>query len=121
MRVKKKRVKRKAPRKRTMARRRKATRRRSITKIVRRGASRKTGSKIVSTIKPMATGIGGGLITETAVNQVAPQYAQIAGYGGSYLFGGVKGVLGKVAFDLLSGRGIGFGGFGGAKPTEVGV
>ena len=104
-----------------MARRRKATRRRSVTRFVRRGASRKTGSKIVGTIKPMATGIGGGLIGETAMSQIAPQYAQIGGYGGAYLFAGVKGVLGKVAFDLLSGRGIGLGGFGGAKPTEVGV
>ena len=75
--------------------------------VVRRVASRRTGSKIVSTVKPMASGIGGGILTETVANRVGMgQYGQIAGFGGAYLFGGVKGVLGKLGFDLISGRGI---------------
>lgn len=71
----------------------------------------------------MAQGIGGGAIGETVANAAGqPNLAQIGGYGGAYLFGGVKGVLGKVAFDVLSGRGLGFGNIlGGSKPVEVSV
>lgn len=58
----------------------------------------------------MAAGIGGGLITETIANRVGfGQYGQIASYGGAYAFGGIKGVIGKLGFDLLSGRGLGLG------------
>jgi hypothetical protein len=46
------------------------------------------------------------------------QYGQIAGFGGAYLFGGIKGVLGKLGFDLLSGRGISFG-LGGQQNTSM--
>ena len=100
-----------------MARRR-STRRRSVGRTVRRYATRRSGSRIVSTIKPMATGIGGGILTETVANRVGMgQYGQIAGFGGAYLFGGMKGVLGKLGFDLLSGRGISF--FGGQQNTSM--
>lgn len=103
-----------------MARRRKATRRRSsFGGRVRRVASRKTGSKIISTVKPMASGVGGGMITEAAVSAVAPQYAQVASYGGAYLFGGIKGIAGKVIFDVITKGGIGGLGLGSSKPTEA--
>lgn len=102
-----------------MARRRTALRRRA-TSSVRRVANRRTGSKIVSTIKPMASGIGGGLLVETVANRVGMgAYGQLAGYGGSYLFGGMKGVLGKLGFDLISGRGIGLGSLGGQQSTQM--
>ena len=92
----------------TMARRRSYRRRASSR--VRRYANRRTGSRLISTVKPMASGIGGGLLVETVANRIGMgQYGQIAGYGGSYLFGGIKGVLGKLGFDLISGRGISFG------------
>lgn len=118
-----KRVKSSTTRRKPMARRRRATRRSRASGSIRRVVSRKSGSKIVSTIKPMAQGIGGGLILETVANQVAPQFGQVAGYGGAYLFGGVKGVLGKVAFDVLSGKGLGLGGLigGNSTPVEVSV
>jgi hypothetical protein len=72
----------------------------------------------------MAAGIGGGLLGETAISYVAPQFAQIGGYGGAYLAAGFKGVMGKVAFDLLSGKGIGLGALGigsQSTPLEVSV
>lgn len=106
-----------------MARRRKSSTRRRRTSSVKRVFSRRTGGGIVSTVKPMAQGIGGGVIGETVAVAVGQsQFAQIAGYGGSYLFGGVKGVLGKVIFDVLSGKGFlsGFG-LGQAKSVEASV
>jgi hypothetical protein len=104
-----------------MARRRSTTRRRSsIGRSVRRVASRRTGSKIISTIKPMASGIGGGILMETVASRVGMgQYGSIAGFGGAYLFGGVKGVLGKLGFDLISGRGISFGNLGGQSQQSM--
>jgi hypothetical protein len=98
-----------------MARRRgrKSSRRRSFSGGARRIFSRRTGGGIVNTVKPMASGIGGGLIVETIANKVGfGQYGQMAGYAGAYLFGGIKGIAGKLGFDLLSGRGIGLGGIG---------
>ena len=105
--AKRKTLKRRTTTSKPMARRRSYRRRASRT--VRRYATRRTGGKIVSTVKPMASGIGGGILTETVANRVGfGQYGQIAGWGGAYLFGGVKGVLGKLGFDLLSGRGVSF-------------
>ncbi len=106
-----KRVKRSSPVKRTMRRRtRRAPARRSYSRTIRRSVSRKSGSKILSYAKPIASGIGGSILVETIANRVGfGQYGQIAGYGGAYAFGGVKGIVGKLAFDLLSGRGIGLG------------
>jgi hypothetical protein len=70
----------------------------------------------------MASGIGGGLLVETVANRVGMgQYGQIAGFGGAYLFGGIKGVLGKLGFDLLSGRGISFGLGGQQNNSMVGL
>lgn len=85
---------------RPMARRR-LTRARSF---VSRRISRRSGSGIISTIRPMATGIGMGQIAESVSNQVAPQFSMIAGYGGAYIGGGLKGVAGKVIYDALLGR-----------------
>mgnify|MGYP003624861973 FL=1 len=103
-----------------MARRRSSTRRRSVSRTVRRVASRRTGSKIISTVKPMASGIGGGILMETVASRVGMgQYGSIAGFGGAYLFGGVKGVLGKLGFDLISGRGFSLGGLGGQQNTSM--
>jgi hypothetical protein len=48
------------------------------------------------------------------------QYGQIAGFGGAYLFGGIKGVLGKLGFDLISGRGLSFG-LGGQQTNTTGL
>jgi hypothetical protein len=108
-----------------MARRRKSrfTRRARTTRTVSRGfrKSRKVGGTIQRFLKPMAAGIGGGLLGETAINYVAPQFAQIGGYGGAYLAAGFKGVMGKVAFDLLSGKGIGLSGLGIGQSTPVEV
>jgi hypothetical protein len=102
-----------------MARRRSA-KRRSYTTSVRRAVSRKSGSKILSYAKPIASGIGGSILVETIANRVGfGQYGQIAGYGGAYAFGGVKGIVGKLGFDLLSGRGIGLG-IGSSTGSQVG-
>jgi len=102
----------------TMAPRR--TLRRRATSSVRRVANRRTGSKIISTVKPMASGIGGGILMETVASRVGMgQYNSLFGFGGAYLFGGVKGVLGKLGFDLISGRGIGLGNLGGQQSTSM--
>tara|TARA_R110002096_G_scaffold419825_1_gene624650 strand:+ start:107 stop:553 length:447 start_codon:yes stop_codon:yes gene_type:complete len=94
--------------------------RRRATRSVRRVATRRTGSKIISTVKPMASGIGGGILMETVASRVGMgQYGSIAGFGGAYLFGGVKGVLGKLGFDLISGRGFSLGGLGGQQNTSM--
>ena len=104
-----------------MARRRSTIRRRA-TRSVRRVATRRTGSKIISTVKPMASGIGGGILMETVASRVGMgQYGSIAGFGGAYLFGGVKGVLGKLGFDLISGRGLNFGLGGQSQQSMVGM
>ena len=109
--AKRKTTKRKTSTRLTMRRRtRRAPARRSYSRTIRRSVSRKSGSKILSYAKPIASGIGGSLLVETIANRVGfGQYGQIAGYGGAYAFGGVKGIVGKLAFDLLSGRGIGLG------------
>lgn len=117
--AKRKTLKRRTTKTKTMARRR-ISRRRRAGMTVRRYATRRTGSKIVSTVKPMASGIGGGILTETVANRVGMgQYGQIAGFGGAYLFGGVKGVLGKLGFDLITGRGVSL--FGGQNTSNVGM
>ena len=114
--TKRKSITRRSSTKKPMARRRRATRRTRVYSGARRVVSRRSGSKIVSTVKPMASGIGGGLLVETVANRVGMgQYGQIAGFGGAYLFGGLKGVMGKLGFDLLSGRGIGLGLGGGQQ------
>ena len=114
--AKRKTLKRRTTTSKPMARRRSYRRRASRT--VRRYATRRTGGKIVSTVKPMASGIGGGILTETVANRVGfGQYGQIAGWGGAYLFGGVKGVLGKLGFDLITGRGVSF--FGGQNTSNT--
>lgn len=98
-----------------MARRRSSRRRsysRGFSRIRRSG---KLGG-IVGTIKPMASGIGMGLIAENIAGRFMPQASMIAGYGGAYLGGGVKGVIGKVVYDsILGGGGLGnlFGGSSG--------
>ena len=113
--AKRKTLKRRTTKTKPMARRR-SMRRRARTSV-RRIATRRTGSKIVSTVKPMASGIGGGILTETVANRVGMgQYGQLAGFGGAYLFGGVKGVLGKLGFDLITGRGVSF--FGGQNTSN---
>lgn len=66
-----------------------------------------------STVAPMAAGIGGGLIVTEVANRVFPQAAPVAGLGGAWLFGGVKGVIGKVIFDAVTGQGGLLGMFGG--------
>ena len=105
-----------------MARRRSSTRRRAVSRTVRRYATRRSGSKIISTVKPMASGIGGGILMETVASRVGMgQYGSIAGFGGAYLFGGVKGVLGKLGFDLISGRGINLGLGGQQNSSMVGL
>ena len=116
--AKRKTLKRRTTKTKPMARRRSMRRRARTT--VRRYATRRTGSKIVSTVKPMASGIGGGILTETVANRVGMgQYGQLAGFGGAYLFGGVKGVLGKLGFDLITGRGVSL--FGGQNTSNVGM
>ena len=81
---------------------------------------RKTLKRRTTKTKPMASGIGGGILTETVANRVGMgQYGQIAGFGGAYLFGGVKGVLGKLGFDLITGRGVSL--FGGQNTSNVGM
>lgn len=115
--AKRKTLKRRTTKTKPMARRR-ISRRRRAGMTVRRYATRRTGSKIISTVKPMASGIGGGILTETVANRVGMgQYGQIAGFGGAYLFGGVKGVLGKLGFDLITGRGVSL--FGGQQNTSM--
>jgi hypothetical protein len=47
------------------------------------------------------------------------QYGQILGFGGAYAFGGIKGVLGKLGFDLISGRGISIFGNGNQQNTSM--
>lgn len=87
----------------TMPRRsRKSSRVKSF--ISRRGGARGIGGGIVNTIRPMATGIGMGEIAETVALRVAPQFAHMAGYGGAYLGGGLKGLAGKVVYDMVLGR-----------------
>jgi len=91
-----------------MARRRRGSRRRSYSRGARRIFSRRGAGGIVSTIKPMAAGIGMGLIAENVAGRFMPQASMIAGYGGAYLGGGVKGVIGKVVYDsILGGGGLG--------------
>ena len=113
-----KRVKRTTKRTTSMRRRRSPTRRR-VSRGVRRTFSRRSGSKITSTIKPYASGIGGGLIAETVLNRVGGgQFSQLGGFGGAYLVGGVKGVIGKLGFDLISGRGLNIPFFGGQSQSS---
>ncbi len=90
---------------RTVAKRR-SYRSRARSFVSRGGRGRRIGGGIVSTVKPMAAGIGMGQIAETVAMQVGGgQFAMVAGYGGAYLGGGIKGVIGKVIFDSILGRG----------------
>jgi hypothetical protein len=117
-----KRVKRTSKRVSPMARRRRASRRTRVYSRARRTFSRRSGSKITSTIRPYASGIGGGLIAETVLSRVGGgQFAQLGGFGGAYLVGGVKGVIGKLGFDLVSGRGLNIPFFGGQSQSTGGL
>lgn len=76
---------------------------------------------LTGTIKPMAAGIGGGLILEQVAMRAFPSAQPIAGLGGAWLFGGLKGVAGKVIFDAITGQGGLLGGlFGGGGQSSGG-
>lgn len=75
---------------------------------------------LTGTVKPMAAGIGGGLILTEVANRAFPQAAPIAGLGGAWLFGGVKGVIGKVIFDAITGQSGLLGMFGGGGSSGGG-
>lgn len=79
-----------------------ASRRKSFTRKTKRVGKRATN--LVNQAKPYMAGVGGGVATEAAVSRVAPQYAQVASYGGAYLFGGAKGLVAKLGLDVLTGR-----------------
>lgn len=114
-----KRVKRTSTKRKPMARRRSRTR--TVYRKATRRFSRRSGGKVLTTLKPVASGIGGGILVETVANRIGMgQYGNIASYAGAYGFGGMKGVIGKLAFDVLSGRGIGFG-VGGQQQGSLSV
>jgi len=92
-----------------MARRRRSG---SVRRYFSRARSSRKLGGIVGTVKPMAAGIGGGAIAEAISDRVMPQASPIAGYAGAYLFGGVKGVVGKVIYDVTIGGRSPFGGLG---------
>jgi len=115
------RVNKRVRRRTTMARRR-GSRRRRAGGFIRRVGRRAGGVKgIIATARPMAAGIGGGLIGEAIANRVYPSAAPMAGFGGAYFFGGLKGVGGKILFDVISGRGFSLGGLGGNTGVSSGV
>lgn len=62
-------------------------------------------SKLTSTIKPYATGIGAGVMAEAIVAKVGmSQYKTVAGLAGAYFVGGTKGVMAMAAFDVITGQ-----------------
>lgn len=106
----------------TATNKRKSNKSKSLAKAKLRRPTRKTGSTIIRLFRDAAKGIGGGAIGETiAVTAGQPQFASIGGYGGAYLMGGVKGLVGKLAFDLITGRGLSFGNFGTSQSVEAAV
>jgi len=102
-------------------RRRFARARRYISRA--RGGYRRKGSKLGITggwLGAAAKGIGTAAIAEQITMRVAPQFTPVAKLGAAYLGGGVKGVIGEVVYEtvtgqmgLLSGLGGLFGGSGG--------
>lgn len=115
---KKKQVSRQAPKKvnklrsksRSMAQRFKSRR------VSRRGVRRGLGGA-KNIFAKLSSGIGGGLIATEITNRVYPAASPVAGLAGSFLAGGVYGVAGKVAYDMLTGGGLGglLGGLGGGN------
>jgi hypothetical protein len=106
-----------------MARRRRYGRVRRVYARARSYGGRARGGirSIGTGIRPYAAGIGGGAIGEAIAVRVAPQAMPIASYGGAFIMGGVKGLIGKVAFDVISGRGglVSLFGGGATSTTEV--
>jgi hypothetical protein len=74
------------------------TRRRSMRRSVR-------GVFGSSTLKKVALGVGGGAMAALAVNAIAPQFSNIAKPAGAYALGGIEGIIGSLALDMVANRG----------------
>lgn len=69
-----------------------------------------------------ALGIGGGVIAEEVAGRVMPQAAPIAGYAGAWFAGGTTGLIIKVVYDAITGKGgllSGFLGGGQAQTSDM--
>jgi hypothetical protein len=58
-----------------------------------------------STLKKVALGVGGGAMAALAVNAIAPQFSNIAKPAGAYALGGIEGIIGSLALDMVANRG----------------
>jgi|TARA_R110002020_G_C16305031_1_gene773403 hypothetical protein len=87
----------------TTRRRRKSTtlKRRTPKKRVKRGIKSIFGS---STLKKIALGVGGGAMAALAVSAIAPQFSNIAKPAGAYALGGIEGIVGSFALDMVASR-----------------
>ena len=74
-------------------------------RITRHSARRGLGGA-KNIFSKLSSGIGGGLIATEVANRVYPAASPVAGLAGSFLAGGVYGVVGKVAFDAITGGGF---------------
>ena len=88
----------------TTRKRRKSTtlKRRTSRRSVKRGVKSLFGS---STLKKVALGVGGGAMAALAVNMFAPQFSNIAKPAGAYALGGIEGIIGSFALDMVANRG----------------
>jgi hypothetical protein len=87
----------------TTQRRRKSTplKTRKPKKRVKRGIKSIFGS---STLKKIALGVGGGAMAALAVSAIAPQFSNIAKPAGAYALGGIEGIVGSFALDMVASR-----------------
>lgn len=87
----------------TTRRRRKSTtlKRRTPRRSVKRGVKSIFGS---STLKKIALGVGGGAMAALAVSAIAPQFSNIAKPAGAYALGGIEGIVGSFALDMVANR-----------------
>ena len=83
--------------------RRKSTplKRRTPKKRVKRGIKSIFGS---STLKKIALGVGGGAMAALTVSAIAPQFSNIAKPAGAYALGGIEGIIGSFALDMVASR-----------------
>ncbi len=87
----------------TTRRRRKSTtlKRRTPRRSMKRGVKSIFGS---STLKKIALGVGGGAMAALAVSAIAPQFSNIAKRAGAYALGGIEGIVGSFALDMVASR-----------------
>jgi len=79
----------------------------TIKRTKRRNSMRKTSVKSIlgsKTLQKVALGVGGGVMASLAIGAIAPQFSRFAAPAGAFALGGLEGVIGNFALNMLGNR-----------------